>query len=168
MTPEERAELRAVLEMQEQDAENAELQAKRVKNPPEAPKAGRVYFFRQIERIRVDEVTREGGSLKKVGTEMPDRIIAVDEKSASKMFWKHRTKLQYLGRSDGRAWRQARLDGKSIGDAQAAEFKAMEENPDRSPPPNNEKTFFAGTKIGSASRGEQIPWQDGMKQQGNS
>ncbi len=167
MSPEERAEARAFLAMQDAPAADTKAQEERKKNPPEAPKAGRVYFFRQIDRIAIEEVKRDGEGLKKTGHALPDRIIAVDEKSASKMFWKHKNKLQYLGRGDGRAWRQARIDGKSIGESQAEEFKAMEANPDRTPPPNNERTFFAGTKIGSAARGDQIPWQDGMKQQGS-
>ena len=37
-------------------------------------------------------------------------------------------------------------------------------NPDMTPPPNREKTFFRGTKLSTVSRGEEIGWVEGIKQ----
>lgn len=161
MSPEERAQARALLG----PSEAKPVEEKRTKNPPEVAKAGRVYFFLQIGRFEVERIEKTGDKLMKHANRLPDRVIAVDEKNASKIFWKQRN-CQYLGRSEGLVWRRSRNDGKSVTESQALEFEEMRKAPDMTPPPQREKTFFAGTKIGSAARGSEIPWTDGLRQQG--
>lgn len=168
LSPEERAEMRAMLEMQEEAADDEKLSASRKKNPPASPKAERVYFFKQLLRLHIDEIKKSGDKLQKKATQLPDRVIAVDEKQAAKLYWKGQGKYQYLGRSEGRTWREERMNGKSVAEAQALEYQAMLEAPDMNIPPNRDKIFFAGTKPAMVARGVEIGWADGLKQQGNS
>lgn len=158
LTPEEKAKLAEVF--------GAAKQEERKKNPPASPKAGMVYFFKQLTRYGVTEVVKTDEDMKKVATELPERVIAIDEKMASKIFWKQGTKYKYLGRSMGNVWRQARMDGKRVAEAQAMEYEEMIKAPDVTPPSNNEKTFFRGTTLAQAGRGEEISWNAGLKQQG--
>ena len=134
------------------------------KNPPAEPKAERVYFFRQLMVLGDVEVSKKGEKLEKKATQLPPRVIIVDLRQASKLFWKQRNRYQYLGSSDGKVWRRERVAGKSVAEAQALEFQEQQKEPDMTPPPNREKTFFAGTNPASASRGQEISWSEGLKQ----
>lgn len=144
------------------------LRTKEIKKA-KPPRAEPVYFFQQhalfvTEKIEADPDHPDG--FKKTGYFLEPRVIAVDIKTASKMFWKRRREFGYIGRGTGVAWARARSHGMSIAEAQGVEFEEMKKNPDRTPPPNNDKTFLAGTKCASASMGRQIPWEQGLKQKG--
>ena len=137
------------------------------KREPKPPRAERVYFFLQTQRVDVQGIKSDAEHpdvLKKTGYQLPDRIIAVDEKTAARLYWKMRGKYGYAGRSTGEAWARARMNGMAILEAQAVEFEAMKANPDQTAPPNREKTFFAGTKIATAGQGREISWAAGLKQ----
>lgn len=140
------------------------------KNPPALPEAKPVYFFIHLKPIKTTSIRLErndaGELMVKEADELPPRIIAVDERMASKLFYKHRGKFQYLSRSPGRIWRQARSEGKSVEESQKMELEYAYKNPDHTPPSDHEKTVFAGTKIGSIMRGVQMDWKIGLKQQG--
>lgn len=164
LSPEDRAALREAFGPAPEAAKPAEPE--REKHAPEAAKAAPVFFFRQLFVYADTTIKRDGEKLKKMATQLPSRIIAVDEKAAAKLFWKGRGKYEYLGRSDGKTWRAARLAGKRVGEAQAMEYDAMMKNPDKTPPESREKTFFAGTKPGTIARGDQIAWSQGLKQRG--
>ena len=145
------------------------VKSKQERRPGKPPRAETVYFFQQqglfvTEKITVDEA--EANKLKKVGYFLPPRVIAVDEKQAGRLFWKQRNKFGYLGRSSGQHWARARMHGMSVPEAFAVEYEEFEQNPDRTAPPNREKTFFAGTKPGQVARGVEIDWKAGLKQQG--
>lgn len=142
----------------------AEKPVEKTKNPAAPATAGRVFFFRQLFHFKTEETKNEGGTLKKTVTQLPSRVIAVNEAQAGKLYWKTRNKYEYLGQSNGQAWKKARESGKSVGDSTTAEYNAMLKNPDLTPPVNNEKTFFRGKTIASAGRGEEIPWNEGLKQ----
>lgn len=146
--------------------EKTEVEQKKEKNPPEAPKSGRVYFFKQFLVTGNVEITGEGENRVIKVDQLPDRVIAVDYKQAWRLYWKNRGKFQFLGSSEGRIWRQARIDGKSVSESQALEYAEMLKAPDMTPPMNREKTVFRGTKIASVARGDEVEWQTGMKQQG--
>lgn len=163
LTPEERAQLSQILSPQ---PAAAPLPAGRERQPPEAVKAQAVFFFRQLHVVHVDEakMQADGKTIKKVVTQLPPRVIAVDEKMAWRLYWKQRGKYQFLGRGSGQAWRAARLDGKTVSEAQAAEYEAMLAAPDMTPPMNREKTFFAGTKPSIVAQGREISWAAGINQ----
>lgn len=135
---------------------------------PEHAKAKRVYFFLQKERHKTNEVkmTRgENGEMMIIEAEPAEqRVIATDEKEASKLFYKRRGKFQYLGTSPGVIWRDTRNQGKSVAEAQKAELEYALANQDLTPPMSKEKTFFSGTKISSVERGNEIDWNSGFKQ----
>ena len=133
------------------------------KNPPEAPRAQTVYFFEQIERFGALKESKRGDIIRKEVERLPNRIIAVDEKMAGKLYWKMKN-CRYLGRSDGKVWSRSRGEGKSVGESQRLEYEEMLKSPDMNPPRNNEKTFFRGTKISQLERGQEIPWSEGIKQ----
>lgn len=140
--------------------------ATRKKTPPSAVTAKEVFFFQQnapfhTESIRADKENPD--LLVKEGYFLPPRVIAVDEKSAWRLYWKQRGKYVYLGRSKGLKWRQARLDGLSVSEASALELEEMQKNPDRTVPPSQEKTVFHGRKISQLARGIQIGWSEGLK-----
>lgn len=144
------------------------MKQKKERRPPKPPRAEMVYFFQQnslfvSEKIEMDEETEQ---LKKTGYYLPPRVIAVDDKSAGKLFWKQRNKYGYIGRSTGHRWAQARADGMSVSEAFAVEYEEFKKNPDQTPPANREKTFFAGTKPHMIARGHEISWKAGLKQQG--
>lgn len=145
------------------------MKQKKERRPPKPPRAEMVYFFQQhalfvTEKI---EASEDGdGVMKKTGYFMPPRVIAVDDKSAGKLFWKQRNKYAYLGRSPGLHWARARADGMSVNEAFAVEFEEFKKNPDTTAPLNREKTFFAGTKPHTIARGQEISWKAGLKQQG--
>ncbi len=142
------------------------MKQKKERKPPKPPRAEMVYFFQQhalfvSQKIEMDEETE---LLKKTGYFLPPRVIAVDDKSAGKLFWKQRNKYGYLGRSPGVHWAQARGNGMSVSEAFAVEFEEFKKNPDQTPPANREKTFFAGTKPHQVARGHEISWKAGLKQ----
>lgn len=134
------------------------------KHAPELPRAGKVYFFKQLQRYNVQEETKKGDNLVKIATKLPPRVIAVDEKMAWRLIWKNKGAFEYLGRSSGEHWRQARGAGKSVSEAQAIEYNEMIKNPDLTIPESREKTFFQGKNVAAAARGIEIPWVDGLKQ----
>ncbi len=157
LTPAERKELGRTLL-----GEDAKPKAE--KHGPEAAKAGKVFFFKQINRYAVFEEEKKADTIIKKATVLPPRVIAVDERQAWRLFWKQGNTFQFLGSSDGTVWRRERNAGKTVSEAQAAEYEAMIVNPDLSPPMNREKTFFMGTKPSTVARGNEIGWGEGLKQ----
>lgn len=155
LSPEEQKSLRALF--------GAPAVEEKKKNPPEAPRAQVVYFFEQLEVFSTVKTVIKDDKVRRTVDRLPPRVIAVDEKMASKLYWKSR-KFRYLGRSDGRVWSKSRGEGKTVAQAQALEYKAMLKSPDLTAPPNNEKTFFRGTKVAQLNRGQEIPWSEGVKQ----
>lgn len=148
-----------------------QLKKPKVKQVPKPAKAQRVYFFRQGNLFVTENVEADAENpdvLKKTGYFLPARVIAVDEKQASRMYWKQRNKYQYLGRSAGLHWKEARDKGMPVHEAYSVEFTEMQKAPDGTPPPNREKTVFAGTKIAQIQRGNEIDWGIGLKQTGSS
>lgn len=142
----------------------------RTKQAPKPAKAQLVYFFRQANRFVAESIETDKENpdvLKKTGYFLPPRVIAVDEKGASRLYWKQRGKYQYLGRSSGIHWKTARDKGMPVHEAYGVEFEAMQKTPDMTPPMNREKTVFAGTKIAQISRGSEIEWGIGLKQSGS-
>ncbi len=166
MTPEERKALQGFFGAPAEAKAEKKEEPLREKHGPEQAKASTIYFFRQLHVFRTDEEQAQdgGNSIKKKVTQLPPRVIIADEKMAWRLFWKSRGKFEYLGRSNGQVWRSERAAGKRVSEAQAAEYNAMLKAPDMTPPMNREKTFFAGTKLQSASRGQEIPWSEGIKQ----
>lgn len=149
---------------EEQLTKVAGEQARKEKREPAEIKAMPVYFFRQRALFKTEKVTadkQDPDKLKKTGYFLPPRVISCDVKSASKLYWKRQKDFEYLGRSDGRAWRKARSDGLSVKEAEAIEY---EQTKDMTPPPNDERTFFAGRNLHQVSRGMEIPWTDGLRQ----
>lgn len=139
------------------------------KNPPAIPKAGKVYFFRQLIVTETVEIKAKQGEERGIGLEktvnvLPPRVIAVDEKNAWRLYWKRRGQFVFLGSSDGETWRSARGEGKTVSEAQALEYQEMLKSPDMTPPMNREKTVFAGTKVFQVSRGVEAPWDELKKQ----
>lgn len=132
--------------------------------PPAAARAETVYFFRQLERYGSTSIKNVNGKMVKEATALPPRVIFVNEAQASKLFWKSRGKYEFLGRGDGKTWQKARESGKSVAEAMDLEYKATIEAGNMEPPRNNEKTFFQGKSIASASRGVEMDWKDGFKQ----
>lgn len=134
------------------------------KHAPQAPKAGRVYFFQQNGRYETSEIKKDDDKMMKISHELPPRVIAVDEKMAWRLIWKNKGKFQYLGRSSGDIWRRARTEGKSVSEAQRLEYDEMIKNPDLTVPNSREKTFFQGKTMAVAAKGVEIPWAQGFKQ----
>ena len=138
------------------------------KREAKPPRAERVYFFLQVGRVEVTEISAtEGGNtnvLKKTGYALPDRVIAVDEKTAARLYYKSRNRYGLVCRGDGQAWARARMDGMSTTEAYAVEFEAAKKAGDRTPPPSRERTFMAGTKPAAIAQGREISWSAGLKQ----
>lgn len=136
----------------------------KLKNPPAPPRAERVFFFRQLERLGTISIERSGDEVKKKADQLPPRVIAVNEAQASKLYWKTRGKYEYLGQSDGRTWKAEREAGKSVSEATASEYEACLTGKNLEPPQNREKTFFQGKSAAAASRGIEMDWKEGLKQ----
>ena len=148
-----------------------QIERGREKVAPKPPKAGRTYFFRQIAPFRTDSIETETDSsgqpvLKITGEYLPPRVIMVDDFEAWRLYWKRRNKYQYLGRSEGHTWRQARANGLTVAEAQKLEFDAMIKAPDPTAPMNREKTVFMGTKVSQITQSlgnhNEMEWQKGL------
>lgn len=166
LSPEEMAKLQQIFGGNKQIA-TEKIDVKK-KNPPAAPKAGKVYFFKQMLVLETERIEKKGDEMKKYANQLPPRVIAVDRAQAWRIYWKSRGKYMFLGSSDGRIWRQARSEGKSVNEAQALEYEEMLKHPDMTPPMNMEKTVFRGTKLAQVTRGEEVDWGEGLKQTGSS
>lgn len=136
-----------------------------VKKPTyEIARAKKVYFFKQLTvQETVSEVRKDDKIIREV-RELPPRVIAVDDKDAWRLYWKQRNKYQFLGASDGTTWRDAKNSGRTTADSQAAEYESMLRNPDMTPPESKEKTFFAGSTMAQVSRGQEVSWKEGARQ----
>lgn len=142
----------------------------RIKQVAKPARAQRVYFFQQANLFVTENIEADPENpdvLKKTGYYLPPRVIMVDEKQAARLYWKQRGKYQYMGRSAGIHWKMARDKGMPVHEASGVEFEEMKKAPDHTPPPNREKTVFAGTKIAQISRGTEIDWGLGLKQTGS-
>lgn len=130
----------------------------------------RVYFFLQTQRfLTSDKIEVKQGDdgkplLIKHVEPGEQRVISVDERMASKLMWNRtfRQRFSYIGRSPGKIWASERNSGKTVQEAQEAEFKWMLENRDTTPPPNKERTLFVGRKISEVSRGAEVELSQGL------
>lgn len=124
MTPEQKKAFGLILNGEEEEKPkitNREVLA-------ENPRAKTVYFFED----------KRG------------RVIAESQRAASKLYWT-KTGYKYLGWSTGEVWKTAREAGRSIKEAQDAEYKFMLEYGHKDPPPdtrntNHGKGIFAATR----------------------